>query len=158
MHLGTFSKPIPNIYRGQKLIYVSTYKHSASKIQFLREVLILEYFTKDFLKMFVNAIVLILKNMFCRCCWSPPFLPGVPLGGSGWEGIESMAQTPGTDENAAVNSFINSQRAPFIPSTCIPLVLKQPFQVTVSDWLTLSESPISRLSSKFQFGPHWKLP
>lgn len=55
--------------------------------------------------------------------------------------MESMAQTPGADENAP--SLILT-RVPLVPS-------KGVLQVAVPNWLS-SVSPISRLSGRLQFG------
>lgn len=65
MHLGTFLKPVHNVYQGQKVIYYSTYESSSAKTKLLGDILILEHFREEFLKRFVNTTVLLPKKMFC---------------------------------------------------------------------------------------------
>lgn len=63
-----------------------------------------------------------LKNNYYSMLSESSVLPSIPLGGNGWEGAESTAQTPEAVDNGAASSFINSQGVPFIPSIRFPLV------------------------------------
>lgn len=78
-----------------------------------------------------------------ECCLSLLSCPVSPLRAMGWEGTESIVQTPGADENLVASSFINSWGTPFIPSTCITLVPSKGVLkawAKVSIWLSLSQS------------------
>lgn len=47
------------------MISESTYEYFSAKIKFLRGILISDHFRKEFLKTFVNTIVLLPEKMFC---------------------------------------------------------------------------------------------
>lgn len=64
-----------------------------------------------------------------------------------------MTQTLGSRENVSASLFISSREAPFIPSTQVPLAPSKRV-LQVPEWLSLSVSPVSRLSGRLQFGPH----
>lgn len=74
--------------------------------------------------------------------------PRVILGGSGWESSKSMAQILGASKTRAASTFINSQGAIFIPSTCVPLVPnKHGLQVAVPDWLPFHHQSLGSQAS-----------
>jgi hypothetical protein len=86
---------------------------------------------------------------------SSPSCLVAPLGTVGEKVTEPMAQTLGAGENVSASSFIKSLGALFIPSTRVPLVSSScVLHVAATDWLSLSVSPVSRLSGRLQFVPH----
>jgi hypothetical protein len=90
-------------------------------------------------------------------CLSPLSCLTSALGTVG-EKAQNLWLRLGAGENPAASSFIDSQGALFVPSILIPLFpSKHVLQVVVPDWLSLSESPISRFSEvwRWSLAPMW---